>query len=116
MELAYYFPKYFSNKTEELIDSSLLLDKAKAKLRYIISRAEEDKDKASNTLKRYMLNHRPIIWNINVAGNKEVSYETSFNQLLISVCSQLGLNSNKITTFEFYNAVSLLEKRNVKEQ
>jgi len=98
-----------------LIDSTLLLSKSRAKLRYILDRSEENKSKVHQALRSYMLNHRPIIWNINVVGNKEIAYETSFNQLLISVCSQLSLDSNKITTFEFYNAISLLEKRNEKD-
>ena len=54
------------------------------------------------------------IWNVNVAGNQEVAFETSFNQLLISICSEFGFNSNEITAFDFYNALLLFEKRNEK--
>ena len=89
-----------------------MLLRARAQLRYIIDGTEEAVKREAIANADYLKNHSPKVWNVNVEGNREVAYETSFNQLLISVCSELYLDSNKITTFEFYNAVSLLERRN----
>jgi len=112
MELAYYFPKYFKNTTEDTIDSSLLLARAKAELADVLRPGEKSAKELYNANRAYMKHHTPRIWNVNIPGNKEVQFETSFNQLLISVCSELKLDSNTLTTFEFYNALELLEKRN----
>ena len=84
----------------------------KAQLNSITDETDENTEKLRTMTRLLLQSQSPTLWNTNIAGNKEVEFETSFNQLLISVCSELGLDSNTVPTFQFYNAISLLEKRN----
>lgn len=89
--------------------------KFNAELDVLIKPGKKSKDKVKDKTKSLLESLSPNIWNTNIPGNKEVEFETSFAQLLISVCSDLQLDSNKLTTFDFYNAVELLEKRHAKK-
>lgn len=110
-ELAIYFPKHFKNTRKIIAQNTLVLAKINAQLDLMIKSTPTNQERANHSLKELLRSLSPDIWNVYVEGNKEIEYETSFNQLLLSVCSELNLDSETVPTFDFYNAVSLIEKR-----
>lgn len=111
MELTTYFSEQFNNKRAEIERNTLVLNRLRTQLDSLLDPTPKNIEKADDSIKKLLKNITPTIWNTNVKGNKEVEFETSFNELLISVCSELNMDSDKLTTFDFYNAVALLMKR-----
>lgn len=103
------FPKKFKSRDTEINDV-LRLKRIQKQLDAIIE--GKDAENAGYNEEKQMLElDKPNIWNIYTEGNVSTQMEVDTMQLAISVCNETGLNIDTVTTFAFYSAFDMLEKR-----